>query len=81
MPLQKFKTFIAALYASVVLYFCAFMITIVNDRVPDMEKYPPLPDLFLDNVPYIPWAFSASEYIALLLVAVFLIVILTHRHR
>lgn len=55
--------------------------TIVNDRVPDMEKYPPLPDLFLDNVPYIPWAFCAAEYIGMVLGICLLGIVFTHKHR
>lgn len=55
--------------------------TIANDRVPDMEKYPPLPDLFLDNVPYIPWSFNVAEYICMSLSAIFTLIVATHRHR
>ncbi|XP_060067215.1 sphingomyelin synthase-related protein 1-like [Ylistrum balloti] len=37
-------------------------IVFVNDRLPDRKKHPPLPDLILDNLPYVPWAGQASEY-------------------
>lgn len=73
--------FVAAMYTWGVLYICALIMTVVNERVPDMEKYPPLPDVFLDNVPYIPWAFSVSEYIAVTLAVLFGIILITHKHR
>lgn len=35
--------------------------TIVPDRTPLQDKYPPLPDIVLDNLIYIEWAFKAAE--------------------
>ncbi|XP_067938087.1 sphingomyelin synthase-related protein 1-like [Watersipora subatra] len=78
---EKFKMCVAACYSSAVMYLCAVIMTIVNERVPDMETYPPLPDLFLDILPFVPWAFHAAEYIALTLFAVFGFVVFTHKHR
>nr|AEE62041.1 unknown [Dendroctonus ponderosae] len=54
---------------------------IVHDRVPDMKKYPPLPDIFLDNVPHIPWAFDMCEVTGTLMFTIWLIVLLFHKHR
>lgn len=54
---------------------------IVHDRVPDMKRYPPLPDIFLDNVPYIPWAFHMCEWTASLLTLIWITVLIFHKHR
>jgi hypothetical protein len=44
-----------------VAFVSAGVMTFAHDRVPDMEKYPPLPDVVLDHIPVIPYAFEASE--------------------
>jgi len=72
---------ISFVYCSAVLFMVAVIMVIVNDRVPDREKYPPLPDLFLDNVPFIPWAFHAAEYIMIALGVTFLVILALHKHR
>lgn len=37
----------AFLYGLFVSWLSAFVMVIVHDRVPDMERYPPLPDILL----------------------------------
>ena len=60
---ERWKTLLAFLYVLLVSWVTAFVMVIVHDRVPDMEKYPPLPDIILDNVPHIPWvSFFPSKH-------------------
>ncbi|XP_023210413.1 sphingomyelin synthase-related protein 1-like [Centruroides sculpturatus] len=54
---------------------------IVHDRVPDMQTYPPLPDIFLDNVPLIPWAFAICEFTGVLLFIIWCCILIFHKHR
>lgn len=81
LPPDIWKAGIALCYVVVVTWITAFVMVIVHDRVPDMKKYPPLPDIFLDNVPHIPWAFDMCEVTGTFLFTIWLIVLLFHKHR
>ncbi|VVC90168.1 ceramide phosphoethanolamine synthase-like isoform X2 [Leptidea sinapis] len=78
---EVWKTAIAMGYVFLVTWVTAVVMVIVHDKVPDMKKYPPLPDLFLDNVPHIPWAFDMCEITGSLLMAIWLVVLFFHKHR
>eukprot|EP00095_Tigriopus_kingsejongensis_P000383 maker-scaffold754_size102093-snap-gene-0.12 protein:Tk00383 transcript:maker-scaffold754_size102093-snap-gene-0.12-mRNA-1 annotation:"hypothetical protein SINV_06456" len=78
---ERWKTLMAFLYGLCVSWLSAFVMVIVHDRVPDMEKYPPLPDILLDNIPHIPWAFELCENIGLMLLTVWAGVCFFHKHR
>lgn len=80
-PPEKMKAFLSFLYVVLVTWITAFVMVIVHDRVPDMKKYPPLPDIFLDNIPHIPWAFDMCEVSGTVLFTIWLIVLLFHKHR
>ena len=75
------RTLISLLYAFSVFFVTSFVMVFVHDRVPDMKKYPPLPDIVLDNVPLIPWAFKMCEVTALILSVVLAITLFFHKHR
>ncbi|XP_045471857.1 ceramide phosphoethanolamine synthase-like [Harmonia axyridis] len=78
---EKIKALIAFLYLVVVTWITAFVMVIVHERVPDMQKYPPLPDIFLDNVPHIPWAFDMCEVTGTFLFTMWVFVLFFHKHR
>ncbi|XP_020805774.1 sphingomyelin synthase-related 1-like [Drosophila serrata] len=80
-PDEYVKTAISLMYSFLVSWITSFVMVIVHERVPDMQRYPPLPDIFLDNVPHIPWAFSMSEIIGSLLFTMWLIVLIFHKYR
>ncbi|XP_076296034.1 sphingomyelin synthase related [Lasioglossum baleicum] len=81
LPPEIWKAFISLAYLFIVTWITAFVMVIVHDRVPDMKKYPPLPDIFLDNVPHIPWAFDMCEVTGTILFAIWLIVLIFHKYR
>nr|API61863.1 Sphingomyelin synthase-related 1 [Locusta migratoria] len=78
---EIWKALISLGYLFVVTWITSFVMVIVHDRVPDMKKYPPLPDIFLDNVPHIPWAFGMCEWTGTLLLLIWLMVLAMHKHR
>ncbi|KAJ8361629.1 hypothetical protein SKAU_G00181540 [Synaphobranchus kaupii] len=78
---ECWKTAVSSVYVMLVFGFTSFVMVIVHDRVPDMQTYPPLPDIFLDSVPRIPWAFAMAETCGLILCSIWLLVLLLHKHR
>ncbi|XP_030059084.1 sphingomyelin synthase-related protein 1 isoform X2 [Microcaecilia unicolor] len=78
---EYWKTVLSCIYVFLVFGFTSFVMVIVHERVPDMHTYPPLPDIFLDSVPRIPWAFTMTEMCGVVLCYIWLLVLLLHRHR
>lgn len=78
---EGWKTVLSSVYVMLVFGITSFVMVLVHERVPDMRTYPPLPDIFLDSVPRIPWAFSMAEACALVLCYILLLILLLHKHR
>lgn len=78
---ERWKALLAFGYSLVVSWVTAFVMVIVHGRVPDMEKYPPLPDILLDNIPHIPWAFEMCEFTGMILMCLWGLVLVFHKHR
>ena len=78
---EPLKLVISFCYMFLVFMLTAFTMVIVHDRVPDMDKYPPLPDIVLDNVPYMSWAFEACESAAVILAWILCATLVFHKHR
>ena len=47
---ERFKAVLSMLYLLMVTWITSFVMVIVHDRVPDMKRYPPLPDIFLGTM-------------------------------
>lgn len=78
---EAWKALVAMLYFFAVTWITAIVMVIVHDRVPDMQTYPPLPDIFLDNVPLIPGAFTMCELCGLILFIITALLLIFHKHR
>lgn len=78
---EGWKTALSSVYVMLVFGFTSFVMVLVHERVPDMRTYPPLPDIFLDSVPRIPWAFAMAETCGLVLCCILLLILLLHKHR
>jgi len=69
------------LFLLCVMFLTAYVMAVVHDRVPDKTTYPPLPDLALDNLPHIPWAFELAELMILTMGIILFGIVILHRHR
>jgi len=84
--IEPWSSMLSKLFVSICFFFISIFVTsltmvFVHERVPDPLTYPPLPDIILDNVPLIPWAFVASEVLAAILFVIMCGVMFVHKHR
>ena len=75
------KLVVTILYLSFATFITALTMVLVQYRVPEQNKYPPLPDIVLDSLPLIPMAFQYAEYILSCLLIIMLLIICVHKHR
>ena len=78
---QVMRLCAAALYCFVAVLATSFCLVTAHERVPLTANYPPLPDIILDNVPRVPWAFAASEYLILFMFIILVLIAAVHRAR
>ena len=78
---EEFRTAVSVLYAFAVFLLASFTLAVVHDRLPDKKDYPPLPDVILENIPVMPWAFHLCELCASLLMFFWCLIIVFHKHR
>lgn len=75
------KLIVTCAYLLFAAFITAFVMVMVQYRVPDQYTYPPLPDIVLDSIPHIPWAFKIAEYILSTLGCIAFTIILFHKER
>ena len=78
---ELMKCFVSFLYVQTAFLVTAYVMVLAHERVPEMKENPPLPDIILDHLPRIPWAFQMYEAIGLVLGVMWLALLLFHRHR
>lgn len=80
-PKEKWKTFVALFIMIVNFILTTASLAVVHERVPDRNKYDPLPDKFLDTIPAFDWALDVSEYLIMISVNATALVLVFHKHR
>jgi len=75
------KVLFSFVFLGSVAFITGFTMAVVHDRVPNQQTYPPLPDIFLDNIDTIEWAFKVVEWFIIGLGMYFLLILIFHKHR
>nr|CAH8831123.1 unnamed protein product [Trichobilharzia regenti] len=78
---NSWKLLISFLYFIFSTCVTAFVIVLAHERLPVTSKYPPLPDLFLDNLPHIGWGFIAAELVGIVLFVIWSTILILHKYR
>ena len=77
-PGEPFKLIIAVIFLICGLSASLLSLAMTHDRVPNVQ---PLPDIFLDMLPYQTWGLDASEIIIIISTWTAVILVAFHKHR
>ncbi|KAJ8870128.1 hypothetical protein PR048_029140 [Dryococelus australis] len=80
-PKEKWKSLMAFLILVVNFILTTVSLALVHERLPDREKYGPLPDIVIDNIAPVDWALNVSEILIVVSTNVTFLIILFHKHR
>jgi len=80
-PSEYLKTFYAFLFVMASWFLTTISLALVHERLPERSTYPPLPDVFLDNVPASDWGLDVSEILIIMSTTSILVLVFFHRYR
>lgn len=80
-PADYLRCALAFGHLTLSLMVTSVVMVYAHERVPDRKSHPPLPDLLLENLPFMERGFVLAEWCGLLLFAMWLLIVLFHRHR
>ncbi|CAG0921533.1 unnamed protein product [Notodromas monacha] len=75
------STLFASCYFVLAILVTSVAVVVTELRVPDPKKYPPLPDIILENLRFIPWGLKAAEFAIMTLFLLFGFIFYIHKHR
>lgn len=75
------KAVLAVLYGMLSHFMTSVAIVNAQEKLPDKKRYPPLPDIYLDNFAVIPWAYKVSESVIISLLVLLGLIFVFHKHR
>ena len=75
------KCIAAFIYGCAGMFTQALAVVYVNDNIPNQQTFPRLPDIFLDNMPLVPWGFKGTETIIVCLLFILSGITICHKYR
>ena len=78
---EGFRTDVSVLYVFTASCLSAFIIAVAHDQLPDPNLYRPLPDVFLDNIPFIPGSLAICEVCGSIMLFFWILILIFHKHR
>ncbi|CAC5368023.1 SAMD8 [Mytilus coruscus] len=81
LQVKPWRFALAILYVFISHFTSSVSIVFAQEHLPDPKIYPPLPDILLDNLPYISWSYIVTEGVILFFIILGLAFLVFHKYR